>query len=151
MALNLHPLLLVKTTIHVHDGVRSLLELAGLEEQSAALARRPDKRASVVTLIESLRATLPAGVLGVHDQMRAKGRRSVAEVRHGVCSGCHLALGLGNVAALRGGEMRRCGNCGRFIFVADEDNTCEAVPAKPGRKPRTSRTDPISNPKPSDR
>lgn len=151
MALNLRSRCLVKTKSYIHDGVRSLLELAELEEQLAALGRKPGERADVASRIELLRARLPAGVLGVHDQMRAKGRRSVAEVRHGVCSGCHLALGLGNVAAARGGELRRCGNCGRYVFLAGEETAHPAVPAPPGREPRTSLITLIPNPRTSDR
>jgi predicted nucleic acid-binding Zn-ribbon protein len=119
---------------YIHDIVRRLLELHGLEERLAALRRNPDERTNAEALIESLRANLPTGVLIVHDQMRARGKRSMAEVRHGVCTGCHLALGIGNVAAVRGGEMRRCGNCGRYVYVVDEDEANLASPAKPKRR-----------------
>jgi predicted nucleic acid-binding Zn-ribbon protein len=111
----------------IHDNVRRLLELHGLEERLAALKRDPDERANAEALIESLRANLPMGVLMVHDQMRSREKRSVAEVRHGVCAGCHLALGVGNVAALRTGEMRRCGNCGRFVYVVEADEADAAA------------------------
>lgn len=105
---------------HIHDIVRRLLELHGLEERLAALKRDPDERANAEASIESLRANLPMGVRMVHDQMRSREKRSVAEVRHGVCAGCHLTLGVGNVAAVRTGEMRRCGNCGRYVYLVLE-------------------------------
>jgi hypothetical protein len=58
-------------------------------------------------------------------------------VRHGVCAGCHLALGVGNVAALRTGEMRRCGNCGRYVYVVEDYETDAALPAEPKSKSPT--------------
>jgi predicted nucleic acid-binding Zn-ribbon protein len=122
---------------YIHDVVRRLLELQGLEERLAALRRDPDERTNTEALIESLRSNLPVGVLIVHDQMRTKGKRSVAEIRHGVCYGCHLALGIGNVAALRGGELRRCGNCGRYVYLVDENEADPALPAKPKRESPT--------------
>jgi predicted nucleic acid-binding Zn-ribbon protein len=119
---------------YIHDVVRRLLELHGLEERLGALGRDPNERTNTEALIESLRANLPMGVLMVHDQMRARKKRSVAEVRRGVCSGCHLALGVGNVAALRAGELHRCGNCGRYVYVVEEDEIAAALPAKTKRK-----------------
>src|SRR5262245_10068702 len=78
----------------VHDIVRQLLELQALEERRE---RNREKKAEVQALIESLRANLPAAVLIDHDRMRNKDKASVAEVRRGICTGCHLALAVGNV------------------------------------------------------
>jgi predicted nucleic acid-binding Zn-ribbon protein len=116
----------------VHEIVRHLLELHRSEERLTA--RDPDERANAHALVESLRVAIPKAVLIVHDQARTRGKRSVAEVRHGVCSGCHLALGVGNVAALRAGELRRCGNCGRYVYVGEVDGEGTS-PAKPRGKP----------------
>lgn len=120
---------------YIHDIVRRLLELHGLEERLAVLRRDPDERTNAEALIESMRGNLPVGVLIAHDQMRAKGKRSVAEVRRGFCSGCHLALGVGNVAALRAGDLRQCGNCGRLVYLVDEDEAEGSTPAKPKLQP----------------
>ncbi len=118
----------------IHEIVRRLLELHRLEELLAT--PNPGERATTEAQIQSLRADIPKGVLIIHNQARTRGKRSVAEVRRGVCSGCHLALGVGNVAALRAGEMRRCGNCGRYVYVVEGAE--EAPPAKP-RKKRAAR------------
>jgi predicted nucleic acid-binding Zn-ribbon protein len=118
-----------------HDIVQRLLELHALEDRLAALSRGQDERIKAESLIESLRSTLPMGVLILHDKMRAKGKRSVAAVRHGVCSGCHLALGVGNVAAVRARELRRCGNCGRYVFMVEEEES--VLPTRAKRKPAT--------------
>lgn len=127
-------------TSYIHDVVRHLLELHGLEDRLAALRRDPDERLNAETLIESLRASVPMGVLLAHDQIRARGRRSVAAVRQGVCSGCHLALATGNVAAVCRGEMLRCGNCGRYLYVVDESAAEPVVVAKPKRASRIRKT-----------
>jgi hypothetical protein len=133
VALNLHPVLSMK--FYIHDIVRRLLELHGLEDRWAALQRDPDERTNAEALIKSLRATLPASVLIVHDKMRSKGKRSVAEVRHGVCAGCHLALGIGNIAAIRAMELRGCGNCGRYVYVVEQEESDQALPTRAKRKP----------------
>jgi len=99
-----------------------------LEQRLTTLKREGRAAASVTALIESLRANLPLGVLITHDRMRSRDRRCVAEVRHGVCGGCHLALAVGNVAAVRHGDLHRCGNCGRYLFIV-EDEPAAAVPA----------------------
>ena len=102
-----------------HDAVRRLLELHSQEEQAAELKRDAEPTTSVDALIESLRGNIPISVLILHDRLRAKGKRSVAAMRHGVCSGCHLALGVGNAAEVERGGLRRCGNCGRYLYPAD--------------------------------
>ncbi len=123
---------------YAHDIVRRLIELQSLEERLAEFQRSHEKSADVQALIESLRANLPVTVLINHDRMRTKDKASVAEVRHGVCIGCHLALAVGNVADLRRGDMRQCGNCGRYLYLVEEE---EAVltgsEPKPARKRRT--------------
>jgi|GEM_PF-1149584 predicted nucleic acid-binding Zn-ribbon protein len=116
---------------HIHEVVRRLLELHTLEERLAVLRHDPAEAAKTQAQIESVRADLPMNVLMVHDQMRARGRRSVSEIRRGVCSGCHLALGIGNVAAVRAGELRQCGHCARYVYVVEEEQTAtqSTVPA----------------------
>ena len=90
---------------------------------------------SLDRLIESLRANLPVSVLIIHDRMQGTGKKSVAEVHHGVCAGCHLGLGIGNVAALRRGDLQRCGNCGRYLYLVEED---AAESQRPVTKRRTA-------------
>jgi len=130
--------------------VRRLTELASLEEQLSELKHDGEKTTSVLALMESLRANIPLGVLINHDQMRKQGRRSVAEVREGVCAGCHIALEIGNVAAVRRGDLHRCGNCGRYLYMVEDERQAEAAssasahsgpspaPAKPASSKRSS-------------
>lgn len=113
-------------TSHIHDLVRRLMELAALEERLSTLKRDGQTAASVTALIESLRGNIPLGVLITHDRMRSRARSCVAEVRHGVCAGCHLALAVGNVAAVRHGDLHRCGNCGRYLYIVEDDEPAAA-------------------------
>jgi predicted nucleic acid-binding Zn-ribbon protein len=105
----------------VPEVVVRLLELHSLEERLEVFRRNHEKNASTQALIESLRANLPMGVLITYDRFRATGKKSVAEVRQGVCAGCHLGLAIGNVAALRRGYLQRCGNCGRYLYLVEEE------------------------------
>jgi predicted nucleic acid-binding Zn-ribbon protein len=124
---------------YIHDLVSRLLELHSLEERLAAFPRNRDERTNVEALLESLRANLPVGMVIVHDQMKTRGKRSVAEVRHGVCSGCHLGLAIGNVNALTAGDLRRCGNCGRYLYVVEEEEAKDEAPPPPGNPHRKAR------------
>lgn len=106
----------------VDDTVARLLELQSLEERLEEFRRDHEKCADVLALIESLRANLPVTALINHDRMHKQGKASVAAVRHGVCSGCHLTLAVGNVHALRAGTLHRCGNCGRYLYLGQEED-----------------------------
>ncbi len=122
---------------YAHDIVRRLMELQSLEERLVAFQRSHEKSADEQALIESLRANLSVTVLINHDRMRTKDKASVAAVRHGVCTGCHLALAVGNVALLRRGDLRQCGNCGRYLYlVEEEEGVAEVSEPKPARKRR---------------
>jgi predicted nucleic acid-binding Zn-ribbon protein len=71
-------------------------------------------------LIESLRANVPLNVLLQHDRLRARGKRSVADLRQGVCSGCHMSQPSGTVLEVkRESALVKCDYCGRFLFLAD--------------------------------
>jgi predicted nucleic acid-binding Zn-ribbon protein len=120
---------------YIHDMVSRLLELHALEERLATFEKSREDTSDVRALIESLRANVPFPILIWHDRLRARGTRSVAEVRHGVCSGCHLGLAVGNVNALGTGGMQRCGNCGRYLYFVEE----ESEPAPPPTAAKTHR------------
>jgi predicted nucleic acid-binding Zn-ribbon protein len=142
-ALKLHSSFRVKR--YVHDVVQRLMELTSLEERLATCSRHREERTNIEALIESLRAGMPVGVLIAHDRMQARGRQSVAEVRKGVCSGCHLGLGFGNVNRLKAGLLHRCGNCGRFLYLAEEEEEdseppAPTTPSKARRKPSEKST-----------
>lgn len=71
--------------------------------------------------IERLRRILPASILGHHDRMLQRGKASIAAVRDGVCSACHLRLPKGHLARLRSArDLEVCDNCGTFICLPAE-------------------------------
>jgi predicted nucleic acid-binding Zn-ribbon protein len=122
---------------------QKLEQLNRLEDEGSISRRRGRPALDSEPLLESLRASLPLSVLVQHDRLRARGRRSLAQVRQGVCSGCHMALPIGTLAEVKGeSSLVRCNNCERFVFlakVAQEDAPASAQRSKPlGR--RSSRT-----------
>lgn len=100
--------------------LRQRLEQLNQLEDDRALAKKTDRSAlNSEALMESLRANMPLGVLSHHDRLRSRGRQSLAEIRHGVCSGCHMTLPTGLQAEVqRETTLLRCATCGRFIFTA---------------------------------
>lgn len=66
--------------------------------------------------IEHFREMLPTALLNHHDNRIARGKRSLALVRNGVCGGCHLALPSGHRARkTTGSDLDVCDNCGVFL------------------------------------
>jgi len=80
-----------------------------------------------------LRTLIPAPVLAHYNRMVVNGRKPIAEVRHGNCSGCHLRLPSWVQHAANDGELHVCDNCGAYlVFVKEEE------PVAPKRAPRIS-------------
>lgn len=64
------------------------------------------------------RALIPTAILGHHDRMRARGKKSVAPVRNGVCGACHLRLPISHAISLNPAhDLEVCDNCGVFLYV----------------------------------
>jgi predicted CXXCH cytochrome family protein len=86
-------------------------------------------------------------ILGHHDRMRARGRKSIAPVRNGVCAGCHMVVATGILATLRRqDDIQLCANCGRYLYIEEtppappaEEPAVEEAPAKKARKKRVSK------------
>jgi len=105
-------------------------QLNRLEEEGATTRRSGHSALDSEALIESLRANIPLNVLLQHDRLRARGRKSVAEVRHGVCSGCHMSLPSGTqLEVKRETAIVKCDYCGRFIFVVEDEPAPSAKPS----------------------
>ena len=129
---------------YIQDTLQRLIQLNELEDQLETRAKWHEKGESQRALIESLRAHLLPSVLAHHDRIRAKGKHSIAAVHHGVCSGCHMELAIGNLHVLqRGDELRHCGNCGRYVYLAAEgDNAKKPAAAAKKSPPVPSRSEP---------
>ncbi len=98
--------------------VTLLRELHEIEDHLNTMRRR---NASPLSKREALlREQLPEVILGHHDRMRIKGKRSIAEVRNGVCFGCYIALPVGDRARMTAEEdLHLCQNCGRYLYMAE--------------------------------
>jgi len=128
---------------YVADMRQRLEQLNQVEEQLEDSRKWRDDCPSEGAVIESLRAEISPSVLAHHDRLRARGRKSVAEVRNGVCSGCHVGLSIGTVAAVKHqSSLLKCENCGRFIFLAGD-----GLAAAPAPEPAKNIPRPNSRPK----
>jgi predicted nucleic acid-binding Zn-ribbon protein len=121
---------------YVADARQRLTELNRFEDESAMTRRLGRSALDSEALMESLRANVALNVLLQHDRLRARGRRSVAEVRHGVCSGCHMSLPIGTLAEVkRESALVKCDYCGRFVFLSEEESAPPPPPATSKAKP----------------
>jgi len=119
---------------YVSDTHQRLTELNRLEDEAASCRRSRRSPLNSEALIESLRANIAIGFLVQHDHLRARGRQSVAEIRHGVCSACHMVLPVGKLAEVkRMSALLRCDNCGRFVVLAEEELETTPVTAPSGK------------------
>jgi predicted nucleic acid-binding Zn-ribbon protein len=92
--------------------MENLFALQTLQLQSAPSQRKSQGE------MESLRKTIPSLVLTHYDRMLARDKKGVALVRNGVCSECHIGVAIGALAGLaQEGDIRVCGNCGRYLFL----------------------------------
>lgn len=106
--------------------IEQLFRLQELELGPAAAT------AAVKREIEALRAEvdLMPVVLGHYDRLVGRGKKAVALVRHGVCTGCQMQLPSGLYAKLlRDDDVCVCENCARYLKLAQADPP--AVQAKP--------------------
>jgi predicted nucleic acid-binding Zn-ribbon protein len=103
--------------------IERLLELQELE--LGPKAESPEIR----PLAEALRKGIPEPILGHYDRLRSRGKKGVALVRHGVCSGCQMRLASGIHAALqRDDDIATCDTCARYLLLVPEP---PAVPEPP--------------------
>jgi predicted nucleic acid-binding Zn-ribbon protein len=112
----------VDTLVARRDELRA--SVAPLEQaRDAAATDIDDELAEQERQRAELADQLPEAVLAVYDDLRArKDGLAVAELRHGVCQGCHLELTAGELA--EGREigrlgMARCVQCGRLLVEPD--------------------------------
>jgi hypothetical protein len=112
--------------------VASLYELQKIELLS------PGDASGTNVAADRLRERISPDFLSVYERYRVRGRKAVAVVREGVCGECHLRIPLGTLVDLmHGDEVMRCGNCGRFLYLPEEDTdiVTSATPA-----PETNKT-----------
>jgi wyosine [tRNA(Phe)-imidazoG37] synthetase (radical SAM superfamily) len=82
---------------------------------------------SLINEMAQLRGQIPVDLLERYDRMRIHKARGVAKVVHGVCGECHLQIACGVLHSLKTeGAVLQCGNCGRYLYLAEDEPT--AVP-----------------------
>ena len=115
--------------------LQSLRDLVRLERELRTVRSDSKEYRQIRARIDSVRGPLPTSILGHHDRCTARGKLSVAEVRHGVCGACYLALPHAHAFELvsKPTELNVCDNCGAFIYPADEERT-DQNPTKPKPK-----------------
>jgi len=83
--------------------------------------------------IAAVRKTIPVSVLRHYDRLVAHGKKAVAVVRNGVCTECHIGIAIGALADLaHEGGTQVCGNCGRYLFLPDNE---PIMPISPSPRP----------------
>lgn len=121
-----------------NNGVmRTLLETLQAAQQKLRSPAATD--ADRQSTLEDLRARIPAPVLAHFLRLVSQGRKAVALVQHGVCSGCHLRIPSGVAAALaRPDDLHLCENCGAYLLLSPSEQPTFTVRPKPvarrGRK-----------------
>jgi hypothetical protein len=116
--------------------MENLFALQSLQLQSGPVPRSQPED------IEAIRKKIPAGVLTHYDRLVARGKKGVAVVRNGVCSECHISVAIGPLAGLaQEGDVRTCGNCGRYLFLPHTEPVVPAIvlpPVKTARRRKQS-------------
>lgn len=93
--------------------ISHLLTIQNLELQS------PKKE---VAEAKTLRSEVPAEMLVRFDKFLDRGKKGVALVQNSICRGCQIAVPAGIVNSLiQGIGVQVCGNCGRYLYLADAD------------------------------
>jgi predicted nucleic acid-binding Zn-ribbon protein len=71
--------------------------------------------------IAELRAKISPPILAHYDRLVAQGKKGLAAVRHQVCTGCHIHVPRALVVDLmRGTDIQVCENCGRYLYLPEE-------------------------------
>ncbi|MBI2927046.1 MAG: hypothetical protein HYY24_15230 [Verrucomicrobia bacterium] len=105
-----------------------LLALQQLELQQ--VKADPEREKQVL----ALRAKIPGPVLTHFDRMLARGKKGVAVLRHGVCSGCHLQVPVSVTGALAfGQDVQLCDNCGRYLYLPADEPIYSQPRAEPAK------------------
>jgi predicted nucleic acid-binding Zn-ribbon protein len=93
--------------------VESLFALQSLKTKS---------RKSGQTEVELLKSQIPPHVFLKSEHFRNRGKNAVAIVRSGVCTECHIRLAVGSFnSLLRGTDLQTCGNCGRYLYLPQDE------------------------------
>lgn len=101
------------TPAHVTEFIKRLCDLELGSGRLAAALSDLEKRFEIARL----RSIIPASILGYHDRMLQRGKRTIVPVLDGVCSACQTPVPVGQLARLRSSQdLELCDHCGTFIY-----------------------------------
>lgn len=96
---------------------------------------------STAAELETLRTKIPETFLRTFDRFLGRKLKAVSTVRHGVCGECHIQVAVGTLGALAFGQgLQQCGNCGRYLYLPEDEPVFGAdssIKTKPGRTKKT--------------
>jgi hypothetical protein len=81
---------------------------------------------------EKLRSKIPLPILDYYDRFVLRDKKGVAIARNGVCSECHLRITGGKLVGLSStAEVHRCDNCGRYLYLPEDELASLSKPKPP--------------------
>lgn len=102
--------------------IEQLLRLQELELGTAAGTPAAKREAT------ALRADVAPVVLGHYDRLVSRGKKAVALVRRGVCTGCQMQLPSGlSAKLLRDDDVCVCENCARYLKLAPPEPAADVA------------------------
>jgi len=109
----------------MNSSIPLLQELRSLEAAPGDMSPEHAARAA------ELRAALPPPVLAHYNRLVVNGTKPFAEVRRGICGGCHLKLAAWIRQATASDELHLCEHCGAFLVFVPEEPARPAAVAAP--------------------
>lgn len=80
--------------------------------------------------IDQLRKSIPDPVLAHYDRLVARGKKGVAIVKNGACTGCYMRLATGTMQILmRREDIQLCDTCGRYLYLPEQSAAPTEGPA----------------------
>ena len=93
------------------------LEMAMREQEVMGKRKRASEASGTLDeCIHALRMKLEPEPAGVYERIRKRYQVYVVPMLHDACSGCFMKLPVGDVSAIKHGEMWLCPNCNRFLY-----------------------------------
>jgi hypothetical protein len=114
--------------------MENLFKLQKLELQSDKLSSGDQAK------ILKLREHVPEAILTHFSRVIARGKTAVSPARNGVCTECHLKITSGSLARLaHAGIVHVCDNCGRYLFLPENEPSSLNVAPLPVKAPPKTR------------
>ena len=127
------------TPAHITNSLKRLCELESGNGKLAESLSKTEKQHEITRL----RSVLPTAILGHHDRMLQRGKRSIVPVMDGICSSCHLRLPISHISRLKcSQDLEVCDNCGAFIYFEPTEEpaaTLAPVPTVRRKKGRPAK------------